>query len=184
MKLVPREAIIDLETYEKQRPEFRGLVMAAKAPRRIHVGEHLTFLFENPLTMRYQVQEMIRAERIKREEDIRHELETYNAMLGGPGELACTLLVEIDDPQARAGRLREWYALPEHVYAILEDGRRIRPAFDEEQRGDGRLSSVQYLKFAVDHQVPVALGVDLPGLEQETRLTSEQRAALQEDLAA
>jgi hypothetical protein len=183
MKPVPRSAIVDLETYEKIRPKFRELVMAVKAPRRIHLGEHLTFLFENSLTMRYQVQEMIRAERIKREEDILHELETYNGVLGGPGELACTLLVEIDDPEARARRLREWYALPEHVYAALEDGRQIRPTFDGAQRGDGRLSSVQYLKFAVGRHAPLALGVDLPGLVQETRLTPEQRAALTEDLA-
>jgi hypothetical protein len=183
MKPVPRSAIVDVETYEKLRPEFRELVMAVKAPRRIHLGEHLTFLFENPLTMRYQVQEMMRTERIRREEDILHELETYNAVLGGPGELACTLLVEIDNPETRAGRLREWYALPERVYAVLEDGRRIHPTFDEAQRGDGRLSSVQYLKFAVGGTAPVALGVDLPGLTQETRLTPEQRAALKEDLA-
>jgi hypothetical protein len=183
MKSVSREAIVDLTTYERVRPEFRHVVMAVKAPRRIHVGEHFTFLFENTLTMRYQVQEIVRVERITREEDILHELATYNSLLGGPGELACTLLIEIDDPALRTTRLTEWYGLPEHIYALLDDGRRVRPTFDEEQRGRGRLSSVQYLKFPVGTHAPVAIGVDLPGLEVETRLSPEQRAALAEDLA-
>ncbi len=182
MKRVERSEIVDYQTYEDIRPGFRADVMALKGPRRIHVGEHFTFLFENATTVRYQVQEMMRAERIVRERDIRHELDTYNALLGADGELGCTLLVEIDDPDTRAARLGEWYDLPEHVYARLEEGTRVRPTFDEAQRGDGRLSSVQYLKFAVGDRVPVALGMDLPGFETETELTADQRRALAEDL--
>jgi hypothetical protein len=124
----------------------------------------------------------MRTERLVREHDIRHELDTYNALLGADGELGCTLLIEIDDPAVRAVRLREWFALPEHLYARLEDGTKVRPRFDESQRGNGRLSSVQYLKFAVGGTVPVALGIDLPGVEAETTLTPEQRAALADDL--
>jgi hypothetical protein len=184
MRPVLRSEIVDLETYERMRPAFRDAVFAVKAPRRIHVGEHFTFLFENPTTIRYQVLEMMRAERLVREADIRQELDTYNGLLGGDGELGCTLLVELDDPALRAVRLREWFDLPEHVYARLEDGTTVRPRFDASQRGDGRLSSVQYLTFAVGGAVPIALGVDLPGLELETDLTPAQRAALAEDLHA
>lgn len=182
MKPVERADLVDYQTYEDTRPAFRERAMAAKAARRVHVGDHLTFLFENTLTIRYQIQEMMRTERIVRERDIQHELETYNAVLGGPGELGCTLLIEIDDPAERDRRLREWYDLPAHLYARLDDGTKIRPTFDEEQRGDGRLSSVQYLKFAVGGRTPVALGVDLPGLEAETGLDAGQRAALAADL--
>jgi hypothetical protein len=157
--------------------------MAAKAARRVHVGEHLTFLFENTLTIRYQIQEMMRAERIVRERDILHELETYNAVLGGSGELGCTLLIEIDDPAERAVRLKEWYDLSAHIYARAADGATVRATFDEAQRGDGRLSSVQYLKLPMQGRLPVALGVDLPGLEVETALSPEQRAALTSDVA-
>lgn len=184
MKPVARSAILDYVTYEERREELRQRVLAAKAARRVHVGEHLTFLFENTLTMQYQVQEMVRVERLVREADIQHELETYNALLGGEGELAATLLIEIDDPALRAVRLREWLALPEHVYPELEDGMRVRATFDLAQVGADRLSSVQYLKFPVGGRVPVALGVDLPGAETETKLTEEQRAALAEDLAS
>jgi len=183
MKPVLRDELLDYQTYEGIRPAFREEVMAAKAARRVHVGPHLTFLFENTLTIRYQIQEMIRAERIVRERDILHELETYNALLGGPGELGCTLLIEIDDPLVRSVRLTEWFALPEHVYVRTPDAGKVRAAFDDTQRGDGRLSSVQYLKFSVKGVTPVAVGADLPGLEAEAALTPEQRAALAADLA-
>ena len=183
MKPVERAELIDYQTYEDVRAGFRHEAMAAKAARRVHVGEHLTFLFENPLTIRYQIQEMMRTERIVRERDILHELETYNAVLGGPGELGCTLLIELDDPAERAARLKEWYDLPTHIYARAEDGTKVRPTFDADQRGDGRLSSVQYLKLPMRGRAPLALGVDLPGLEIEAALTVEQRAALTADLA-
>jgi len=183
-KPVSRADLVDYQTYEDGRDDFRRRAMAAKDARRVHVGPYLTFLFENTLTIRYQIQEMMRTERIVRERDIRHELETYNAVLGGRGELGCTLLIEIDDPAERTAKLQEWFELPFHVYARLEDGAKVRPTFDEAQRGDNRLSSVQYLKFPVQGRVPVAVGADLSGLEVEAALTAEQRAALADDLAS
>jgi uncharacterized protein DUF3501 len=180
---VSRADLVDYRTYDDTRAAFREQAMAAKAARRVHVGPYLTLLFENTLTIRYQIQEMMRTERIVRERDIQHELDTYNAVLGGPGELGCTLLIEIDDPDERARRLTEWYELPTRVYARLADGTRVFATFDEAQRGEDRVSSVQYLKLAVGGQAPVAVGVDLPSLQAETVLTSEQRAALGEDLS-
>ena len=184
MKPVARSAILDYATYEDVREEMRARALAAKAPRRIHVGEHLTFLFETTLTIQYQIQEMVRVERLVREADILHEVETYNTLLGGDGELGATLLIEIDDPEPRAAKLREWRALPDHVYVAFDDGSRVRAIFDHAQIGDERLSSVQYVRFPVGGHVPVAIGVDLPVLKLETRLSAEQRAALAEDLSA
>ena len=183
MKPVRREDILDYETYDERRADFRREVLAAKEARRVHVGAHLTFLFENTLTVRYQIQEMMRAERIVREADIRHEIDTYNQLLGADGELGCTLLIEIDDPAERDRKLSDWFELPENVYVRLSDGSRVPARFDESQRGRGRLSSVQYLKFPVDGDVPVALGVAMPGLQLETELSPEQRQALADDLA-
>jgi hypothetical protein len=183
MKRVQREEILDYETYSEAREVFRARVLEAKRPRRVHLGESLTLLFENPLTVRYQIQEMLRAERIVREADIRHEIDTYNEILGGEGELGVTLLIEIEDRESRPAKLRQWWALPEHLYLELEDGTRVRPGFDPRQRGEERISSVQYLRFAVGGRVPVAAAVDLPGLRGEVRLTDEQRRALAEDLA-
>jgi hypothetical protein len=127
---------------------------------------------------------MIRAERMTREEDIRHELETYNELLGAKGELGVSLLIEITDPAERDRRLREWLALPEHLYLKLADGRKVRARFDPRQVGDERLSSVQYLKFDVGGEVPVAAGTDLPGFSVEAPLDGEQREALRADLAS
>jgi hypothetical protein len=181
---VLRDEIVDWATYEDERDRVRTAVLAVKAPRRMHVGDHLTFLFENTATVRYQIQEMIRAERIVREADIHHEIDTYNELLGGPGELGCTLLVEIEDAAARAEKLRAWLALPEHVYLALADGTRVRARVDERQRADDRISSVHYLRFDVGGATPVAVGVDLPDFSHETPLTEAQRAALTEDLAS
>ena len=182
MKPVERAEIIDYMTYEEHRDALRSKVMAAKALRRVHIGQYLTLLFENHLTMRYQIQEMVRAERIVKEADIRHEIDTYNEVLGGDGEFGCTLLIEIDDPAVRDVKLREWWSLPEKMYLQLEDGTRIWATFDERQRGDDRVSSVQYMRFNTAGRVPVAGGVDLPELRVEARLSDEQRRALLEDL--
>lgn len=184
MKPVERKEIIDYVTYEGERDAIRDEVMAAKALRRVHIGEYLTLLFENHLTMKYQIQEMVRVERMVKEADIQHEIDTYNEVLGGEGEFGCTLLVEIDDPAVRNVKLKEWWALPEKIYLLLEDGTRISATFDERQRGDDQVSSVQYMKFNTGSRVPVAAGVDLPGLQAEARLTAEQRQALHEDLSS
>jgi hypothetical protein len=183
VKPVERNEIIDYVTYEENRDALRDEVMAAKALRRVHIGEYLTLLFENHLTMRYQIQEMVRVERMVKEADIQHEIDTYNEVLGGEGELGCVLLIEIDDPAVRSVKLKEWWALPEHIYLLLEDGTRIRATFDERQRGDHQVSSVQYMKFNTGSRVPIAAGVDLPMLRAETELTSEQRSALKQDLS-
>ena len=100
-----------LEAYERSRSEIRAAIMEAKARRRVTVGGALTFLFENTATIRYQVQEMVRAERMTGEPEIRHELETYNEVLGGPGELGAVLLIEIAEPAERDRKLREWLGL-------------------------------------------------------------------------
>src|SRR5437867_4172263 len=166
--MVKRNEIVDYATYEDTRDGFRAEVMKAKTVRRIHLGDYLTLLFENRLTIRYQIQEMIRAERMVRESDILHEIETYNELLGDDGELGCTLLIEISDPALRDRKVREWWSLPEKIYLLLENGTRVHATFDERQRGDGRVSSVQYLKFRTNGSVPIAAGVDIEGLRAET----------------
>ncbi len=184
MRPVRREELLDLAAYERSREEIRAAVLAAKRPRRVHVAGALTFLFENTATTRYQIQEMVRAERITGEAEIQHELETYNELLGGPGELGCSLLIELTDPAERDRRLREWLDLPAHLYVRVGDGEKVRARFDPRQVGTDRLSSVQYLKFDVGGRLPVAVGTDLPGLEAETVLDPEQRDALARDLAS
>lgn len=184
MRQVRRDEIMPPDVYERSRGELRSAILEAKRLRRVTAGGVLTFLFENTATIRYQVQEMVRAEHMTREEDVRHELETYNELLGAGGELGVSLLIEVADPAERDVRLREWLDLPRHLYLKLEGGERVRPRFDPRQMGSDRLSSVQYLKFDVRGQVPVAAGADLPGLTVEAALDPAQRRALAEDLAS
>jgi hypothetical protein len=182
MNQVVRSELIDYMTYEEQRNQIRSEVLVIKRPRRIHVGDHLTFLFENKNTIRYQVQEMMRTEKIVKEADILHELQTYNELLGAPGELGCTLLIEIDDEAERNIKLRAWLKLTQHLYMEVEGGARVRASFDERQVGDDRLSSVQYLKFNLDGRTPVAMGADLDVLTIHADLSEVQVKALCEDL--
>ena len=107
MKRVTRKEILDYVTYEGQRDKIRKKIMKIKELRRINVGGVLSFLFENTDTVRYQIQEMIRVERIVKETDILHEIKTYNELLGDSGELGCTLLIEIDDPDVREEKLTQ-----------------------------------------------------------------------------
>ena len=181
---IARHEIIDPATYERERDAFRARVLATKALRRVHLGDHLTLLFENRLTVRYQIQEMIRVERIVRERDVLHEIETYNELLGGAGELGATMLVEIEHAAERAEKLQRWIGLPESVYVRLANGVAIRPRVDERQRDGERISSVHYLRFDVRGEVPVAVGCDLSELKAEVPLGDTQRAALAEDLRA
>jgi hypothetical protein len=182
MQKVTRDSILDYVTYEEQRHRIRTRILDAKARRRVHLGEHLTFLFENTETIRYQIQEMVRTERIVKEADIRHELDTYNELLGAPGELGCTLLIEIEDAGERVEKLTRWRGLVEHIYVLLDDGSRVYASFDPRQVAGDRLSSVHYLKFGVHGRAPLAVGSDFEGSSAETRLSDEQREALDEDL--
>jgi len=181
---VQRAELLDYETYRDRRSDVQKKVFPIKKTRRVHLGEYLTFLFENADTIRYQIQEMMLAESIVREDAIRHELETYNAVLGDEGELGCALLIEIDDKDRRPELLSRWLDLPGKIYVALEDGTKIYASFDEKQVGEDRLSAVQYLKFATGGRVPVAVGTDHREFTDVVRLTDEQRSALAADLRA
>ncbi|MBL0210337.1 MAG: DUF3501 family protein [Holophagaceae bacterium] len=184
MPKVQRPEILDFLTYGEQRDRIRAEAMAAKALRRVHLGEHLTFLFENRATIRYQILEMVRAEQMVKESHIQHELDTYNAVLGDVGELGCTLLIEISDEAERAILLRRWRDLPGHLFMIFTDGTREAARFDAEQMSDDKLSSVQFLKFAVGRRSPLGLRSELPALKEETVFSRETLEALLEDLGA
>ena len=180
---VRQEEILDWQTYTDDRDTTRAMVMRLKKSRRIHLGENLTFLFENHDTIWYQIQEIMRAERIVRESGIREELDGYNSMLGGPGQLGCALLIEIEDEAKRRPLLEAWLGLQECLYAELADGTRIYAEFDPTQVGQDRLSAVQYLVFTLP-EGPVRLGSDFATLELTVNLDDAQRAALAADLAA
>ena len=184
MTPVDRSELLDYVTYGEQRQGIRASALRAKSVRRILVGEHFTFLFENRETVRYQVQEMMRIERIVKEDDVQHELDTYNELLHPKGSIGCTLLVGIDDEADLDVKLQAWLGLNEHIYAKLPDDSLVAPTWDPRQVGEDRLSSVQYLTFELGSEAPVAIGIGMPGIEAETTLSDGQREALQRDLNA
>jgi hypothetical protein len=182
MRKVQRSELLDFVTYGERRDAIRASAMAAKDLRRVHLGEHLTFLFENPETTRYQILEMIRSEQMVRESDIQHELDTYNALLGGDGELGATLLIEIDDEKKRPELLRQWRDLPRRIAMTFEDGTASFASVDEDQFNEEKASSVQFLKFKADGRTPKGMKVDHPGYRAEVLFTAAQRNALVGDL--
>jgi hypothetical protein len=182
MKKVERSDILDFVTYEEQRAEIRANAMRAKDLRRIHLGENLTFLFENRLTVRYQILEMVRAEKMVREADILHEIKTYNELIGNEGEICCTLLVEIASADERAEKLTTWVGLPEKLYLKFADETKAFAQVDERQNEDEKISSVQFLKFDCGGKTPTGIGSEHSDLNIETDLSEEQKIALEEDL--
>ena len=186
MGIVKRSEVLDYVTYTEKRDLLRPKILKEKERRRIHIGNYITVLFENHDTVLYQIQEMMRVEHIVKESDIAHEIETYNELCSNNGNLGGTLLIEIDSPEERQVKLKNWLLLPENLYVKLESGERIKAEYDKRQVGDTRLSSVQYIKFNVKGKTPIAIGIDMPKyseIHSEVVFTNDQRKALTEDLA-
>jgi len=184
MRHVSLSEIKSLKEYEYFREDIRPRMMEAKNLRRVHVGKYLTFLFENHETIWYQIQEMIRIEKTTEEEKIRHELQTYNELLGLPGELGCTLLIEIPDPAERDKLLSRWVDLPKSIYVETMDGSLISPVFDDRQMSERRISSVHYLRFPIGDRILKSVGSSHPDINVSMEFSTPQRIALAQDTMA
>jgi hypothetical protein len=182
MHRVTRSEVLSVPEYLKVRERFRAQVLAQKDERRIHLGPHLTFLFETHDTVLYQIQEMIRAEAITGESEIEHEIATYNELLGKRGELGATLLIEIEGQEERDRLLRRWKGLPDALYLATADGERVPATFDPRQVGRDRISSVHYLRFPVGDRVVERVGCTHPDVTLEVVLSPRQSAVLSADL--
>lgn len=147
MQPVELSEIKSIADYELAREALRPGVLALKARRRIHVGDHLTLLFENRETVRYQIQEMMRIERITKPDEIAHEVHTYNELIPARGELSASLLVEYDTPAERDVKLRELLGLEKHLWLDVPGAGRTCAVFDERQIATDRISAVQYIRF-------------------------------------
>jgi Protein of unknown function (DUF3501) len=188
MRLVEIAEIKNIADYELERESWRPRIMALKDRRRIQVGGHMTFLFENRETVRYQVQEMMRIERIVKPQDIAHELETYNELIPGANELSASLLIEYISQEERQIRLRELLGLEQHVWLQVEGtAPRVPARFDTRQIATDRISSVQYIRFPLlethvrNWGKGVVLAIDHPHYKAERRLTGEELRELAKD---
>ena len=158
MNPISASDISNLHEYELERPDFRRRVTELKSRRRLPLGPLMTLVFENRDTVRFQIQEMLRVERIVQPEKVEHEIETYNALLPGRGEVAATLFIEITDPARVQEVLDSLIGLDEPGRLALRAGPHRFPAqFDPAQTREDRISAVHYIRFAVGDEGAAAL---------------------------
>jgi hypothetical protein len=185
--LTPKD-LWPLPVYEGVRDQFRKEVISAKKDRRIQVGPFMTFVFENRTTVKFQVQEILRIERISDPAHVAEEVEGFNGMLPGSGELSATLMIELTgpDPEVKA-QLARLFGLRDHVWLEV-DGARSQGELEPNREEPGRVSAVQYVRFKVsDAQAllrgPAFLVIDHPGYDYRAPLPEAARRSLAQDLA-
>src|SRR6187399_619535 len=153
---------MSLETYARERPGFRAKVLEHKRNRTVQLGEHITLQFEDELTVRYQIQEMLRIERIFEEEGIRGELDAYNPLVPDGSNWKATMLLEYPDPDERRARLAELKGVERRVWVQVEGCERIHAVADEdlERENDEKTSAVHFLRFELRPEMIEALRRD------------------------
>ena len=194
MPQIARDSLLTLEAYEKARPEFRARVIAHKKNRVVHIGANVTLLFEDELTMRYQVQEMLRAERIFTEEGIQDELDAYNPLVPDGANWKATMMIEYPDPEERRVALGRLLGIEDRVWVQVEGHAKVYAIADEdlERETDDKTSSVHFLRFELEAPMITALkggeaglaaGIDHPHYSTRVQIESAVAASLANDLA-
>ena len=189
MKPVDRSEILDLGAYEQIRERFRARIIDEKKRRRVALGENMTAVFENHDTALYQIQEMLRTERITQEKAIQHEIETYNDLVPGDRELSITIFIEYPE---RAERDRMLVALAgvESGFWLEAGGDRISAIGEERGERTDRTTTVHYTKVPLSDAAlsairgrrgPVRLGVTHPAYSASAELSAETLASLADD---
>jgi hypothetical protein len=193
MKVLDASEILNLVEYEKVRVERRREIVEMKKARRVSVGPYLTFIFENRATVWFQIQEMVRAERIVDASKIADEVDVYNALLPKPGELAATLMIEIDQAAEIKPVLDRLLGIDTRDYVKMTVGPHVIVGEFESGHSDeerGKLSAVHHVHFALPpaarelfSTAEVALVVEHPNERARTVLSAETKRSLQDDLA-
>jgi Protein of unknown function (DUF3501) len=193
MRKLTVDDILDMRAYERERDALRRTIIDLKRVRRVALGPIMTIVFENTVTMRWQVQEMARVERMLRDEQIAHEVETYNQLIPDRNELSATLMIELTSDVA----LKEWLprlvGIEGHIAIVLPDGTRVFGGVSEEDAlrltRDDVTAAVHFVKFLFTPDEvemfasgPVHIVVDHPEYDQDVLLTPEQHAQLLADL--
>ena len=193
MGQIARDSLLSLEAYAKERKAFRARVIAHKKHRTIRLGEHVNLLFEDELTIRYQVQEMLRIERIFEEEGIQEELDAYNPLIPDGANLKATMMIEYPDPEERQRMLAKLRGIEDKAWIQVEGCERVYAVADEdlERENEDKTSSVHFLRFelseemckALKYGVGLSVGVDHAQYRASIEpLASDVRASLVSDL--
>jgi Protein of unknown function (DUF3501) len=193
MAVIERESLLTLEAYTKERPAFRARVLEHKKPRTVHLGEHVTLLFEDELTIRYQIQEMLRIEKTFDEAGIRDELDVYNPLVPDGANFKATMLIEYDSVEERRAALVRLKGIEDRIYVQVAGSPKVYAIADEdlERETEEKTSSVHFLRFDLTDEMIAALkrgaalgiGVDHPEYTVAVpSVSAETRAALIADL--
>jgi hypothetical protein len=190
--VIKRDSLLSLEAYARERNAFRSRVIEHKKHRTVHLGEHITLLFEDELTIRYQVQEMLRIERIFEDAGIQGELDAYNPLVPDGHNWKATMLIEYPDEAERKRMLGRLKGVEDRVWVQVQGFERVAPIADEdlERENDEKTSSVHFLRFelappmreALRKGAGVTVGVDHPAYSAAAQLGPQVRAALASDL--
>jgi len=194
MGKISRDSLMTLEAYAKARKDFRGRVLAHKKHRTLHIGDHVTLVFEDELTIRYQVQEMLRVERIFEEEGIQDELDAYNPLIPDGRNFKATMLIEYEDVDERRSALALLRGIEDRAWVRVEGCPKVFAVADEdlERENDEKTSSVHFLRFeltaemveTLKYGVGLAVGIDHPHYTAAIDpLPPEARTALLADLS-
>lgn len=193
MTKITRDSLLTLEDYAKIRKQKRTEIMAHKKSRKIALGEHITLIFEDESTIRYQIQEMLHIERIFQENEIFHELETYQPLVPDGTNWKATMMIEYPDPAERAARLAQLVGIEDKVWVKVDGFPPVYAIADEDldRENSEKTSSVHFLRFeltqdmiqALKQQCQLSIGVDHPHYQATIDTVDEQRrASLTSDL--
>lgn len=158
MKKIELEEIKDIAAYEKIRKNFRDKIIEMKNSRRVKVGDKITLTFENRYTVAFQIEEMMRIERIVDDEKIKSEIETYNELIPRENELSATLFVEVDQQDQIKPVLDSLVGFNRDSIFLQIGERKIPAVFEEGHATDDRISAVQYVRFKLSSEDVRALG--------------------------
>lgn len=156
---IDRESLLTLEAYAKARPAMRAEVIKHKKLRSVHLGNHLTLLFEDKTTLRYQVQEMLRIEKIFEEEGIQSELDAYNPLVPDGSNLKATVLIEYDNEVERRAALARLIGIEDRLFVQVEGQPRVYAIADEdlERENSDKTSAVHFARFELNPAMKNAL---------------------------
>jgi hypothetical protein len=194
MPQIRRDSLLTLEAYAKSRDDFRKQVLAHKKPRTVHLGEHLTLLFEDELTIRYQIQEMLRAEKTYEEAGIQDELDAYNPLVPDGSNWKATMLIEYEDVIERKRALAALKGIEDRVWVQVEGCARVNAIADEdlERENAEKTSAVHFVRFELTAEMiaalrsgkALAIGIDHPAYAfAVSPVADATRRALLADLA-
>ena len=157
-KITP-ESLLSLEQYHKQRPQIRERIIALRKRRTVHLGEHLTLIFENEELMRYQIQEMLRVEKIFETEGIQDELDAYNPLVPDGSNFKATMMIEYTSELERKAALKRMRGIENQVFVEVEGQKRVYAIADEdlERTTEDKTSAVHFLRFELNQSMCAAL---------------------------